>query len=117
MDLGIRGKSAIVCGASKGLGKGCAAALARDGVNLVINSRGREALEATAEEIRQNCGVQVTAIACDVTTPEGRAQLLASCPNPDILVNNAMARHRDFREWDREIRSRRSTPTCSRRSS
>ena len=104
MDLGIRGKSAIVCGASKGLGKGCAAALARDGVNLVINSRGREALEASAEEIRRNCGVKVSAIACDVTTPEGRAQLLAACPNPDILVNNAGGPPPgDFREWDREI--------------
>ncbi|MBI3371617.1 MAG: SDR family oxidoreductase [Betaproteobacteria bacterium] len=104
MDLGIRGKSAIVCGASKGLGKGCAAALARDGANLVINSRGREALEATAEEIRRDCGVMVAAIACDVTTPEGRVQLLAACPNPDILVNNAGGPPPgDFREWDREI--------------
>jgi 3-oxoacyl-[acyl-carrier protein] reductase len=103
MDLGIRGKNAIVCGASKGLGKGCAAALARDGVNLVINSRGGEALEATAEEIRRESGVNVTAIACDVTTPHGRAQLLAACPNPDILVNNAGGPPPgDFREWNRE---------------
>ena len=103
MDLGIRGKSAIVCGASKGLGRGCAAALARDGVNLVINARGREALEATAEEIRRNCGVKVTSVACDVTAPEGRAQVLAACPNPDILVNNAGGPPPgDFREWDRE---------------
>ena len=103
MDLGIRGKSAIVCGASKGLGKGCATALARDGVNLVINSRGREALEATAEEIRRSSGVRVTAVACDVTTPQGRAQVLAACPSPDILVNNAGGPPPgDFRSWSRE---------------
>ena len=103
MDLGIRGKNAIVCGASKGLGKGCAAALARDGVNLVINARTRETLEATADEIRRNAGVKVTAVACDVTTPEGRAQLLAACPNPDILVNNAGGPPPgDFRDWNRD---------------
>lgn len=89
MDLGIKGRTAIVCAASKGLGKGCAMALARDGVNLVINARGREALEATAEEIRKATGVKVTAVACDVTTEAGRTQLLAACPNPDILINNA----------------------------
>jgi 3-oxoacyl-[acyl-carrier protein] reductase len=89
MDLGIKGRTAIVCAASKGLGKGCAVALARDGVNLVINARSRDALEATAEEIRKATGVKVTAVACDVTTEAGRAQLLAACPNPDILINNA----------------------------
>jgi 3-oxoacyl-[acyl-carrier protein] reductase len=104
MNLGIRGRNAIVCGASKGLGKGCAEALARDGVNLVINSRGREALEAAADEIRKSSGVRVTAVACDVTTPEGRAQLLAACPNPDILVNNAGGPPPgDFREWNRDV--------------
>ena len=103
MDLGIRGKSAIVCGASKGLGRGCAEALARDGVNLVINARGREALEATADEIRRSTGVKVTIVACDVTTPEGRSQMLAACPNPDILVNNAGGPPPgDFREWNRD---------------
>ena len=103
MDLGIRGKSAIVCGASKGLGRGCAEALARDGVNLVINARGREALEATADEIRRSTGVKVTTVACDVTTPEGRSQMLAACPNPDILVNNAGGPPPgDFREWNRD---------------
>ena len=103
MDLGIRGRNAIVCGASKGLGQGCAAALARDGVNLFINARNPEALEATAEEIRKNCDVTVTAVACDVTTPEGRGQLLAACPNPDILVNNAGGPPPgDFRDWNRE---------------
>jgi 3-oxoacyl-[acyl-carrier protein] reductase len=89
MDLGIRGKRAIVCAASKGLGRGCAEALAEAGVELVINARGREALEATAEAIRSRHGVEVAAVAADVTTAEGRAALLAACPEPDILVNNA----------------------------
>lgn len=89
MDLGIKGKKAIVCAASKGLGKGCAMALAKDGVDVVISARGAEALNATAEEIRKATGVKVTAVACDVTTEEGRKQILAACPNPDILINNA----------------------------
>ena len=103
MDLGIRGKNALVCAASKGLGKGCALALAREGVNLVITARGREALEATAEELRKNYGAKVTAVAGDITTPEGRAQALAACPAPDILVNNAGGPPPgDFRNWGRE---------------
>ena len=103
MDFGIRGKNAIVCGASKGLGKGCAVALAGEGANLFINARTRETLEATADEIRKAAGVKVTAVACDVTTPEGRAQLLAACPAPDILVNNAGGPPPgDFREWNRD---------------
>jgi 3-oxoacyl-[acyl-carrier protein] reductase len=89
MKLGIAGKSAIVCAASKGLGKGCALALAHEGVNVVISARGEEALAATAEEIRSETGVTVRAIAADVTTALGRAELLAACPNPDILINNA----------------------------
>ncbi len=89
MDLGIRGKTAIVCAASKGLGKGSALALAREGVNVVISARGKEALEATAEEIRKATGVQVTTVVGDVTTEAGRKALLAACPNPDILINNA----------------------------
>jgi NAD(P)-dependent dehydrogenase (short-subunit alcohol dehydrogenase family) len=88
MDLGIRGRTALVCAASKGLGKGCAVSLAREGVNLVIIARGAEALEATAAEIRQ-LGVKVTAVAGDITTAEGRAAALKACPSPDILVNNA----------------------------
>jgi 3-oxoacyl-[acyl-carrier protein] reductase len=75
MDLGIRGKTALVCAASKGLGKGCAVALAREGVNLVITARGAEALAATAAEIRK-LGVQVTTVAGDITTGEGRAAAL-----------------------------------------
>ena len=89
MDLGLRGKKAIVCAASKGLGKGVAVALAREGVELVINARGRDALEATAEDIRRECGVKVTAIAADITSDVDRAAILVACPDPDILINNA----------------------------
>ncbi len=103
MDTGLKGKKAIVCAASRGLGKGCAMALAREGVDLVINARGAETLEATAEEIRKETGVEVTTVACDVTTEEGRDQVLAACPNPDILVNNAGGPPPgDFRDWDRD---------------
>ena len=103
MDLGIKGKSALVCAASKGLGKGCAMSLAREGVDLVITARGKEALEATAEEIRKATGAKVTAVAGDITTPEGRAAALAACPQPDILVNNAGGPPPgDFRNWSRD---------------
>ena len=88
MDLGIRGKKAIVCAASKGLGKGCAAALAREGVDVTICARGAEALNATAKELG-GTGARVTHVVCDVTTEAGRKALLAACPNPDILINNA----------------------------
>ena len=103
MDLGIRGRRAIVCAASKGLGRACAEALAENGVALVINARGREALEATAAEIRAAHGVEVTAVAADVATEAGRAALLAACPDPDILVNNAGGPPPgDFRDWGEE---------------
>ncbi|HEY1245907.1 MAG TPA: SDR family oxidoreductase [Hyphomicrobiaceae bacterium] len=88
MDLGIKGKSAIVCAASKGLGKGCAEALAREGVNVTICARGADALNSTAAELAAY-DVKVTPVACDVTTDEGRKALLAACPSPDILINNA----------------------------
>jgi len=88
MDLGIKGKKAIVCAASKGLGKGCAEALAREGVDVTICARGAEALNATARELGAT-GVKVTPVICDVTTEEGRKALLAACPNPDIVINNA----------------------------
>jgi 3-oxoacyl-[acyl-carrier protein] reductase len=88
LELGIRGKRAIVCAASKGLGRGCAEALAAEGVDLVINARGAEALEATAAALRKH-GVTVTAVAGDVTTDAGRAAVLAAMPDPDILVTNA----------------------------
>jgi 3-oxoacyl-[acyl-carrier protein] reductase len=103
MDLGIRGRTALVCAASKGLGKGCAASLAREGVDLVITARGRDALEATAGEIRKAFGVKVTAVAGDIATEEGRQAALLACPAPDILVNNAGGPPPgDFRNWDRE---------------
>ena len=103
MDLGIRGKTALVCAASKGLGKGCAAALAREGVNLVITARGIEALEATADEIRKRFKVQVKTVAGDITTPQGREAALKAAPAPDILVNNAGGPPPgDFRGWDRD---------------
>ena len=89
MDLGIQGRKAIVCAASKGLGKGCAMALAGESVDLVINARTKSELDATAEEIRKKYGVKVTAVAVDVTTEDGRKQVLAACPEPDIIVNNA----------------------------
>jgi 3-oxoacyl-[acyl-carrier protein] reductase len=102
MDLGIRGKTALVCAASKGLGKGCALSLAREGVNVVITARGAEALEAAAAEIRKH-GVRVTTVAGDITSAEGRAAALKACPSPDILVNNAGGPPPgDFREWDRD---------------
>jgi 3-oxoacyl-[acyl-carrier protein] reductase len=104
MDLGIEGKWALVCAASKGLGKGCAAALVREGVHVVITARGDEALQATAAELRAlNPRVTVQALAGDITTPEGRAAALAACPQVDILVNNAGGPPPgDFRDWDRE---------------
>src|SRR3954471_13861284 len=103
MDLGIKGRTAIVCAASKGLGRACALSLAREGVNLVITARGREALEATAEEIRKRHGVQVSAVVGDIATAEGRDAALKACPSPDILVNNAGGPPPgDFRTWDRD---------------
>jgi 3-oxoacyl-[acyl-carrier protein] reductase len=102
MDLGIRGRTAIVCASSQGLGKACARALAEAGVSLVINGRNRTLLDQTAEEIRQDTGAEVTPVAADVSTVEGQAALLAACPAPDILINNnGGPPYRDFRELDR----------------
>lgn len=103
MDFGIRGKQALVCGASKGLGRGCAEALAVEGVHVTLVARTLDALEAAAAGIRQKTGVTVTAVACDITTAAGRAQALAACPQPDILVNNAGGPPPgDFRDWSRD---------------
>ncbi|MDE2517331.1 MAG: SDR family oxidoreductase [Rhodospirillales bacterium] len=103
MDFGIKGRKAIVCAASKGLGRACATALAREGVELVITARTASELEATAAAIRAETGVKVTAVAGDIATPEGRAAALAACPEPDILVNNAGGPPPgDFRNWERE---------------
>ena len=89
MDMGIAGKRALVCAASKGLGRGCAEALAAEGVDLVINARGAEALEATADAIRSAHGVRVDTVAADITLEAGRAEVLAVCAQIDILVTNA----------------------------
>ncbi len=89
MDLGISGKSALVCASSKGLGRGCAEALAAEGVNLTLNARGADALEATATHIRDTYGVQVSTVACDVTTADGQARVLDAAGAIDILVTNA----------------------------
>jgi len=103
MDLGIKGKRGIVCAASKGLGRGCALSLAREGVDLVINARSADRLEQTAEEIRTATGADVVAVAADITTAAGRQQVLDACPDPDILVNNAGGPPPgDFRDWDRD---------------
>ena len=103
MDLGIRGRTALVCAASKGLGMGCALSLAREGVNLVITARGSEALESTAADIRSRFKVDVKTVAGDITTPQGREAALKAAPAPDILVNNAGGPPPgDFRDWDRD---------------
>ncbi|MDE0994868.1 MAG: SDR family oxidoreductase [Rhodospirillales bacterium] len=89
MDMGISGKKALICASSKGLGRGCAEALAAEGVNVVINGRNAEVLETTAAKIRETYGVQVTAVACDVTTAEGQAMIVVAAGDVDILVTNA----------------------------
>lgn len=104
MDLGLQGRWALVCAASKGLGRGCAEALVAEGCHVVITARGAEALAATAADLRRlNPAVQVLAVAGDIATPEGRAAALAACPQVDILINNAGGPPPgDFRDWDRE---------------
>ncbi len=89
MELGIKGKQALVCASSKGLGRGCAEALAAAGVNLTLNARGAEALEATAADLRSRFGVDVVTVAADVTTQEGRKACLDAAGDIDILVTNA----------------------------
>ncbi len=89
MDLGIKGKRALVCASSKGLGRGCAAALAEAGVDLVMNARGAHALEAAAADIRAAFGVQVVTVAADITTEDGRTKVLQAAGPVDILVTNA----------------------------
>jgi 3-oxoacyl-[acyl-carrier protein] reductase len=103
LDLKIRGRKALVCAASKGLGRACAMSLARAGAELTITARTAADLEETAEEIRKQTGASVTAVAGDITSEAGRAAALAACPEPDILVNNAGGPpHGDFREWSIE---------------
>jgi len=103
MDLGIRGRRAIVCAGSKGLGRGCAEALAEAGVDLVLNARGAEALEVTAAAIRARHQVQVTAVAADITTQDGRAAVLDAAGEADILVTNAGGPPPGlWSDWDRD---------------
>jgi 3-oxoacyl-[acyl-carrier protein] reductase len=104
MDLGIQGKRALVCGASKGLGRGCAQALAMEGVHVTLVARTVDTLERTAEDIRRIAGhgVLVASVSCDITTPQGREAALKACPAPDILVTNAGGPPPgDFRNWHR----------------
>ena len=103
MDLGIKGRNAIICASSRGLGRGCALALAEAGCNLVVNGRDAAVLKKTASEIRERFGVDVTEVVGDVSNPERQAALLAACPRPDILVNNnGGPPRRPFAELDRE---------------
>jgi len=102
MDFGLRGRTAIICAASMGLGRSCAAALGGEGAKLVIVARRKEILERAAGEIRSVTGAETVAVAADVTTKEGRDTILAVCPDPDILINNAGGPPPgDFRNWDR----------------
>jgi 3-oxoacyl-[acyl-carrier protein] reductase len=103
MDLGIAGRKAIVCASSRGLGRGCALALAEAGCDVVINGRDKARLEATVAEIRKAAPGKITAVAADVATAEGQTALFKACPEPDILVNNnAGPPFRDFRELNRQ---------------
>ena len=100
MELGIAGKMALVCASSKGLGKACALSLAREGVNVVMNGRTAETLDAAAEEARATARGEVRTVCADITTPQGRAAALEAAGAPDILVNNAGGPPAgDFREW------------------
>lgn len=103
MDLGIAGKKAIICASSRGLGRGCATALAEAGCDIVVNGRNAETLEPTAEALRKRYNVNVTTVVGDVSMPEVQNALIAACPAPDILVNNnGGPPFRNFRELDRE---------------
>ncbi len=102
MDLGLQGRKALVCAASKGLGRACAMALAREGVAVTITGRTLETLERSAAEIRAATGATVTIAPGDIATEAGRAAALAACPDPDILINNAGGPPAgDFRNWSR----------------
>lgn len=103
MDLQIRGRKAIVCASTRGLGRACAASLAREGVHVVINGRSRESAEAAARELAAETGGAVGAVAADINTEAGRAALVAACPDADILVtNNEGPPPGNFIDWDRE---------------
>jgi 3-oxoacyl-[acyl-carrier protein] reductase len=103
LDLNIRGKAALVCGASKGLGRGCATALAREGCRVTLVARDRAALEKAAEEMRANTGANIVTVPADITSEQGRIAALAACPQPDIVVTNAGGPPPgDFRKFSRE---------------
>ena len=103
MELGLKGKKAIVCASSRGLGRGCALALAKEGVSLVINGVDQERILRTADEIAKRTSVEVKPIAADLDDPEGRAALLDACPDPDILINNnGGPPPGNFRDWGKE---------------
>ncbi|HVE48595.1 MAG TPA: SDR family oxidoreductase [Casimicrobiaceae bacterium] len=103
MDLGIKGKRALVCAASKGLGRGCAQALAEEGCEVTILARTAADVERAAQEIGERAHCKVAWLACDVTTEDGRRKALAACPQPDILVNNVGGPPPgDFHDWTRE---------------
>jgi 3-oxoacyl-[acyl-carrier protein] reductase len=103
LDLGIKGRRALVCGASRGLGKACALALAQEGVDLTIVARTRDALERTGAEIAQATGVKVVSVAADLTTPHGREAAVSACERPHILVNNSQGPlPGNFHDWSRD---------------
>lgn len=116
MDLGIAGKSALVCGASKGLGRACATSLAREGCNVTIVARTPELLEQTAEEIRALTKARIVTVAADITTVAGRAAALAACPEPDIMVTNAGGpppgdfRNHTHEDWIKALNANMLTP-------
>jgi 3-oxoacyl-[acyl-carrier protein] reductase len=102
MNFGLEGRTAIVCAASLGLGRSCATALGGEGVKLFVVARRREILESATDEIRAETGAEIAAVVADVTTQQGRDAILAACPDPDILINNAGGPPPgDFRHWDR----------------
>lgn len=103
LDFGLKGRKALVCASSKGLGYGCADALARAGADLVMCARGADRLAESADALRRKTGVEITEVACDITTEEGRAAVLAAAGNVDILINNAGGPPPgDFRDWTRD---------------
>lgn len=118
MDLGLHGRTAIVCASSRGLGRACAEALAGEGVDLVLNARSEAVLESTAAELRDRYKVKVTAVPADIATAAGREAVLAACPSPDILVNNAggpapgsLAKYTD-EDWAKAIEGNLRAPAA-----
>ena len=118
MDLGIAGRKAIVCASSRGLGRGCALALAREGVAVTINGRDPDRLRRTADELAAETGAEITPVAADLDRHEGREALLAACPEPDILVNNnggpPPGGFRDWKkaEWERGLTANLLVPVA-----